>query len=60
MNMTGDNQITFSENSLLNDFFLSLQPYRFYNCCVSGVNEAGTGIPACQTVLTHEAGEHTV
>ena len=35
---------------------LRLQPYRFYNCCVAAVNEAGRGNSACQTILTHEAG----
>jgi hypothetical protein len=33
------------------------QPYRFYNCCVAAVNEAGTGNSSCQTVITHEAGK---
>ena len=34
-----------------------LQPYRFYNCCVAAVNEAGRGNSACQTIITHEAGK---
>lgn len=33
------------------------QPYRFYNCCVSTVNEAGRGNQSCQTIVTHEAGK---
>ena len=36
---------------------LRLQPYRFYNCCVAAVNEAGRGDSTCQTIITHEAGK---
>ena len=35
---------------------ISLQPYRFYNCCVAAVNEAGRGSSSCQIIITHEAG----
>ena len=33
------------------------QPYRFYNCCVAAVNEAGRGNSSCQIFITHEAGK---
>ena len=36
---------------------ISLLPYRFYNCCVAAVNEAGIGKLSCQTIITHEAGK---
>ena len=36
---------------------LRLQPYRFYNCCIAAVNEAGRGDSSCQPVITHEAGK---
>ena len=39
---------------------LRLQPYRFYNCCIAAVNEAGRGDLSCQTVITHEAGKLTI
>lgn len=44
-------------NSRIN---LSL-PYQFYNCCIVAMNEAGSGSPSCQTLITHEAGKlHTI
>ena len=35
---------------------ISLQPYRFYYCCVAAVNEAGKGDSSCQKFITHETG----
>ena len=35
---------------------LILMPHVAYNCCVFAVNEVGLGDPACQTVVTYEAG----
>ena len=35
---------------------ISLQPYRFYYCCVAAVNEAGRGDSSCQKFITHETG----
>ena len=37
---------------------LRLQPYRFYNCCVAAVNEAGRGNSSCQTIISHETGKN--
>ena len=44
-----------STNTTIQAWF---QPYRFYNCCVAAVNEAGMGNSSCQTFITHEAGNH--
>ena len=35
---------------------ISLQPYRFYYCCIAAVNEAGRGDSSCQKFITHETG----
>ena len=43
-----------STHAILHAWF---QPYRFYNCCVAAVNEAGRGNSSCQTIITPEAGK---
>ena len=41
-------------------YYAWFQPYRFYNCCVAAVNEAGRGNSSCQTFITHEAGKQCI
>lgn len=39
---------------------LQLLPYQTYQCCVSVVNEAGNGYPACELFVTNEGGKINV
>lgn len=50
------NEQTLTVNSTDEWLTLQLQPYMKYKCCVFAVNEIGMGYPACQTVVTKEAG----
>ena len=47
-------------SSYTNSVLVRLQPYQTYTCCVAAVNGAGRGHSSCQTVITHETGNHTI
>ena len=55
---------SFDEDQTLNTnttvALLILMPHVVYNCCVFPVNEVGLGDPACQMVVTYEAGIYYV
>ena len=35
---------------------MGLKPYETYQCCVSAVNQIGSGFPSCKLIATNEAG----
>lgn len=50
-----DYNITIYTNDTDQTLVLS-QYASYYTCCISGVNEAGVGDPACQPFITYESG----
>lgn len=48
---------TIMANTLNTTKEMQLQPYETYQCCVSGVNQAGTGFPSCKLIATNEGGK---